>query len=316
MIHCKQFHDGEGKGSAARYFTEHLASSSAYYLNGAGLLQGSAFEHMGLSKREMDMEVFRAFEANRHPENGGRITPQTHKTRVFWGINRITGQREVKKVAKRKTGFDLCLSISKTLSMVIVENQNEFGREIERLCVQAKDKAMGFAESLARASVGNSKAFVERYTGNLLWLSVIHREARPVGNNVGDPYWHSHNFCFGFTYDPIKKRMMAVSMSAVLRHSQAIDAYFTSEVVRGLTKLGVGTERSADGIGFEVTSVLGKEIFSKRTFEIVAQRKQEEAIVDTLTRTKIKKAAALGEYLDFEKVRNNIINGRSRLLSK
>src|SRR5262249_46898719 len=152
MINCKQFYAGEGKGSAARYFTEHV-SSSDYYLKGAGILQGGVFEHMGLSTRELDLAKFTALENNKHPETGARITCRTNKTRAEWGINRATGERELKRVANRKSGMDVTLSISKTLSMVMAEHPDQFGREIEKICVRAKDKAMGFAESLARVSV-------------------------------------------------------------------------------------------------------------------------------------------------------------------
>ena len=315
MIKCKQFYGGAGKGSASRYFTEHI-SSSDYYLSGAGILQGGALEHMGLSWPGVDQKDFEALENNKHPETGERITPKTNKTRVEWGINRATGKREIKRVLNRKSGMDVTLVVSKTLSMVMAENRDEFGQALEKICVQAKDKAMKFAESLAKVSVSNHVTFDERYTGNALYLSVIHREARAVGNNAADPYWHCHSYFFPVTYDPVQKRMRAITMSGILRFSETIDAYFTSEVVRGLSKLGVGTQRSADGKGFEVTSVKGKEVFSKRTFEILAQGKQEEALVETLARARVKEAAKLGKYLDFQKVKNQIINGRSRLFCK
>jgi conjugative relaxase-like TrwC/TraI family protein len=294
---------------------DHL-STSAYYLKGSGILQGQAFEHMGFSSREVDLEVFKALETNKHPETGRKITPRTNKTHSRWGIDRITGKRVLKDVAHRKSGMDITLVASKTLSMLIVEHPDEFGRKLEKVCIRAKDKAMTFAESLARMSVSGRGAFNERYTGNLLFLSVVHGEARAVGNNVADPYFHLHNYAFPVTYDPQSKRMMAVSMSHVLRYSEAIDALFVSEMEKGLTELGIGTTRNADNKGFEITSVEGKEIFCKRTAEINAQMRQEAALVDTITRFKVRDAASRGTHLDYEKTKNEVINGRSREFAK
>src|SRR5271165_6223921 len=63
MIRHKQFTTGTGRSGAAKYFTEHL-SVSDYYANGVGLLQGQAFEHVGMQFREVDLAVFSALEQN------------------------------------------------------------------------------------------------------------------------------------------------------------------------------------------------------------------------------------------------------------
>jgi conjugative relaxase-like TrwC/TraI family protein len=318
MLKAKQFYDSQGKGSAARYFTEHLSpeggrAPSDYYLEGKGVLRGGTFAHMGLKSRDVDLQVFKALESNKHPETGARITQRTNKTQIRYGIDRITGERIVKDVANRKSGMDVTLAASKTISMAIVENDNEFGRSIERVCVQAASKAMTFAETLARVSVSGRGAFNERYTGNLLYLSVVHRTARATSQSkVPDMYWHSHHYAFPMSYDPESKRMMAVSMSHVLKFSETIDAIFVSELDRGLTELGIGTTRSADNKSLEITSVKGKEVFSKRTSEINTQTKREATLVDTVARFKVKEAAVRGHHLDFEKARQEVRNGRSR----
>ena len=53
----------------------------------------------------------------------------------------------------------------------------------------------------------------------------------------------------------------------VLKRAETIDALFLSELERGLQRLGIGTERTADNRSFEITAVKGKEIFSKRRNE-------------------------------------------------
>ena len=61
-----------------------------------GLLQGQAFEHVGMQFREVDLEVFSALEANLNPETGEKLTPRTNKTRKEWWFN--PGQRSAKRV--------------------------------------------------------------------------------------------------------------------------------------------------------------------------------------------------------------------------
>ena len=58
MIRHKQFMTGSGRSGAGKYFTEHL-SVSAYYANGVGLLQGQAFDHVGMQFHEVDLRCSR-----------------------------------------------------------------------------------------------------------------------------------------------------------------------------------------------------------------------------------------------------------------
>src|ERR1700745_2694974 len=85
MVRKKQFTTRTGKDGSAHYFTEHL-SASDYYQSRGGILQGKTFEHMGMSKREVDLKVFSALESNLHPETGERITLRTNSTRREWWI--------------------------------------------------------------------------------------------------------------------------------------------------------------------------------------------------------------------------------------
>src|SRR6266446_1574152 len=290
MVRKKQFTTRSGKDGSAKYFTDHL-SASDYYAKGVGLLQGRTFDHMGLSKREVDLKVFSALERNINPETGERITSRTNDTRKEWRINPKTGERELHLVDNRRPGLDLPFVVPKTLSEVMAENPGEFADAIERVCVAAKDKGMELAESLALARVRKGGAQEDRATGNLLYLSVIHRDARPVGSDVPDPYWHSHNFIFNMTWDPVEKCLKAVQLYDLIKHADTIDAYFLSELERGLTKLGIGTERSADGRYFEITSVKGKEIFSKRRNEILRAEFADRDRIETLVKREMRAAA-------------------------
>jgi hypothetical protein len=107
MVRKKQFTTRTGKDGSARYFTEHL-SASDYYQSRGGILQGETFEHMGISKREVDLKVFSALESNLHPETGERITLRANNTRREWWINPENGQEEARIVespARNGSGF-------------------------------------------------------------------------------------------------------------------------------------------------------------------------------------------------------------------
>ncbi|HTD15709.1 MAG TPA: relaxase domain-containing protein, partial [Chthoniobacterales bacterium] len=118
MVRKKQFTTRTGKDGSARYFTEHL-SASDYYESRGGILKGKTFEHMGMSKREVDFKVFSALESNLHPETGERITLRSNNTRREWWINPETGQEEIRIVDNHRPGMDLPFIVPKTLSEVM-----------------------------------------------------------------------------------------------------------------------------------------------------------------------------------------------------
>jgi conjugative relaxase-like TrwC/TraI family protein len=312
MIRNKQFRAGKGQRSAARYFTEHLAVSE-YFANGRGLLQGETLQYLGLSKREVDAQVFAALERNEHPEKKGqRLTPRTKGEREEWGINKETGEREREKVDNRRTGHDFPFIVPKTVSMAYTEmlggspEDIEMAQKILQLMVQSKATAMKLAESLAETRVRIGGAYENRVTGNLLYLDVVHTDARPVGSAVPDEMLHSHTYVFNLTWDPVEKRLKAVELSQILKHKLAIDAYFMSEFERGLTELGIGTERTSDGLSFEITSVKGKEIFSKRHNEILKEEFSNRDRIEAQTLSRIRKALSQGKTLEYDKVKAQV----------
>ncbi len=147
-------------------------------------------------------------------------------------------------------------------------------------------------------------------------FSVIHRDARPIGSNVPDPLWHSHNYIFNVTHDSVEKRLKAVELHDVIKHADTIDALFLSELERGLTKLGIGTERTPDGRSFEITSVKGKDIFCKRRNEILKEELGNRDRIETLTRYRIRAAAKLGKTLDYDRVKTEVRNELGKRLAK
>src|SRR6516225_8417642 len=180
MVRKKQFTTRTGKDGSACYFAEHL-SASDYYQSRGGILRGKTFEHLGMSKREVNLKVFSALESNLHPETGERITLRTNNTRRERWINSETGQEEIRIVDNHRPGMDLAFVVPKTLSVVMAENAGEFADSIEKVCIAAKDKAMELAESLALVRVRKGSAQEDRLTGNLLYLSVVPRSLQKKG---------------------------------------------------------------------------------------------------------------------------------------
>jgi conjugative relaxase-like TrwC/TraI family protein len=315
MVRHKHFRSGMGNSGAARYFTEHL-SVSCYYSNGMGLLQGQTFERMRLPKREIDLQIFRCLEKNVHPITGERLTPQTNTVRREWALSSETGEKELVIVSDRRTGLDLPMIVPKTVSEVVAENPNEFGKAILKTFVDAKDKAMLFAESLAKTRVRIGGKNEDRVTGNLLYFSVIHYDARPVGAAVPDPMVHAHNYIFNLTWDPIEKRLKSLQSHDIIKRADTIDAVFLSELERGLSALGIGTERTADGRSFEITGVKGKDLFSKRRNEILKEEIAQRERIETLTRYRLHAAAKLGRVLDYDRVKTDVRNELGKQMAK
>jgi hypothetical protein len=137
-----------------------------------------------------------------------------------------------------------------------------------------------------------------------------------VGSAVPDPYWHSHNFIFNMTWDPVEKCLKAVQLHDVVKHADTIDAYFLSELERGLSELGIGTQRTRNGRGFEVTGVKGKEIFSKRRNEILKAEFQERDRIEILVKREIQNARLQGKTLAYDKVRAEVRNRLGKALAK
>src|SRR5258708_37121945 len=114
MIRHKQFTTRTGRSGAAKYFTEHL-SVSDYYANGVGLLQGQAFEHVGMQFREVDLSVFSALDQNLNPETGEKPTPRANNTRKEGRFNPEAGIRDVRTGDALRHGSDQPRACPKTL---------------------------------------------------------------------------------------------------------------------------------------------------------------------------------------------------------
>jgi hypothetical protein len=81
-----------------------------------------------------------------------------------------------------------------------------------------------------------------------------------------------------------------------------------AELERGLTRLGIGTERTVDGRSFEITSVLGKEVFCKRHQQIRREEAQNIDRIDSLANARVREARRQGKTLEYDIARAAVRN--------
>lgn len=306
MIRSKQFVNGTGSKGASRYFTEEL-SASDYYARGVGQLGGKELWRLGLEGRDVDQKVFEALEKNLHPVTGEQLTPRMNEDRAV--LDPKTGKPLLDVDGKpirepnRRTGRDICFVVPKTVSEYIAFNPGERAGAVERMIYASWRETMDELEALAQVRERKGGAQEDRTTGNLIYFSVVHRDARPEGK-APDPYFHIHTYCFNLTWDHEENRWKAAQMAEVVKRLDAHDAFFLARLEARLRAAGFGTERTPDGRSFELTGVSkeAKALFSKRHARIVLEERQRQEQLERMAGAIVRDALKKGKALDFEKV--------------
>ncbi|MBV9489288.1 MAG: relaxase domain-containing protein, partial [Verrucomicrobia bacterium] len=234
MIQVTQFYDrrGDGEGkSASRYFCEDFQevkgmTAADYLAKGVGQYAGKCAEHLGLAGAQADKDNFKALEHNENPLTGERLTARNNTTRQQDRWNAEAGRVEKETVANRRTGADMCFIVPKTLSVAMAENPGAFRYACLRAINASWRETISEMEALAMVRVRKGGAQEDRLTQNLIYVPVVHEDARPVGSNVPDPYYHIHTFIFNATHDPVEQRIKALEMSDLVKHADDFDAFF------------------------------------------------------------------------------------------
>jgi conjugative relaxase-like TrwC/TraI family protein len=315
MIQVTQFYDRQGSGnraSASRYFCEDLEEAKGmtaadYMAVGVGRYEGKCAEHLGLAGIQADKDNFRALELNEHPMNGERLTARRNTVRQEDRWDNQAGLVVQETVANHRTGIDLCFIVPKTMSMVRAENPGQVQDAFDRIIDRAWNETMAEMEALAKTRVRTEGRDEDRVTGNLIYVRIDHEDARPVGDEVPDPYRHRHTFIFNATYDPVEQRVKAAQLHDLVRHADHYNAFFMARLEAGLTALGVGTERTVDAKGrqsFELSSVSaeGKELFSKRHAQAMMALEREGKDLEKSTLAILRAAAKVGKRLEYDEV--------------
>jgi conjugative relaxase-like TrwC/TraI family protein len=306
----KRWFYSKGGVSAADYYLKEL-SASEYYHDGKGKYQGRELWRLGLEGRSATLENFEALEHNRHPDTGERITPRTNDTRREPKWNPEKKEYERREAPNRRTGIDITFLAPKTFAEYMVLNPDQFDvclKMMHRAWQETMEKDL---EPLAKTRVRIGNVTEDRQTANLVYLSVVHTEARPSqGSDIPDPLVHIHTYIKNMTWDGTENRFKAVQMDEIVRNLDNIDARFMARLERYANEAGMGTERTADGRSWELTSVTkeGKALFSKRRNEILAEQKAHKIRIERTAHAIVRNALKTGKVLDYATVERQQYN--------
>ncbi|OIN57155.1 MobF family relaxase [Arsenicibacter rosenii] len=230
--------------AATRYFDEGLSKSDYYAAESiAGQWGGRAATALGLSG-DVSRHEFQQLSHNINPATGKRLTARTD--------------------TKRTVGYDFTFNVPKSVSIVHGQTSDP---DIVSALNSAVTYAMGEAEQNAQARVRKNGQNENVTTGNLLYASFVHSEARPVKGQFPDPHLHTHCFVFNATYDDHEKLFKAGQFRNLKASAPYYEALFHSKLAYELQKVGYRVERS--GKTFELSG------FSRETIEKFSRRTQE-----------------------------------------
>ena len=172
--------------AARQYYAEGLKREDYYTEKQevVGNWHGKAAERMGLSEN-VTSEAFAALVENRHPVDGGRLTPHTKSDRIV--------------------GYDINFHAPKSLSVLYAMTLD---KNVLKAFRQAVQETMTEIEEHTATRVRKRGESSNRVTGNLAWGEFVHFTARPVGG-IPDPHLHVHCFAFNATFDGEEGRWKA-----------------------------------------------------------------------------------------------------------
>ena len=165
-------------------------------------------------------------------------------------------------------GFDLTLSVSKSVSLVWALGSPADAAQVEMALFAARDEVESYLEATACAvRRGHAGMIVEEGAG-FMGAVFLHRTSR-----LGDPGLHLHWTVFNVTEGPDGRRT-ALDARALYRERYAAEAVFQATLRRELaTRLGlVFDEMDRHGVA-EVAGISGgmRRAFSRRRAEIITE---------------------------------------------
>lgn len=236
---------------ALQYFDKGLTKSDYYAEKNEiiGKWNGKTAELLKLTG-EVSKEAFERLASNQNPVTGESLT--------------------VRNAANRRVGYDFTFSVPKSVSIVYSQTQD---KEILTAFDSAIQETMREIEENASTRVRAKGRNENRQTGNLVWGSFTHEDARPVGG-IPDPHLHQHVFIFNATYDQKEKRFKAAQFGDIKSNAPYFEAVFHSRLATNLQKAGYQVERNERD--FEIKGFARSTIdkFSNRTTEINKKAKE------------------------------------------
>ncbi len=244
MFTCAKIREG------STYLGKHLTANDYYCENEhvAGAWMGQAAEKLGLAGNAInkDDEAFESIRRNLKPDGSGRLTPRTAEQGVRF--------------------FDFQCSAQKSVSIMAVTMDD---RRLYAAHEAAASKAFAELERFAAFRAGASRQ--AQITGNLCAAAFRHDASRAL-----DPQIHTHFVVANATWDPERKRWVALDTCEMFKAIRYAGKVYQNELALECRKLGYQIEaaRNEKGIveGFEIKGVSREiqERFSKRRAEVEA----------------------------------------------
>ena len=236
---------------ALQYFEKGLTKSDYYAEKGEiiGQWHGKAAAMLKL-KGDVSRDAFEALVFNKNPETGAPLT--------------------VRNSANRRVGYDFTFDVPKSVSICYSQTKDS---EIFNAFDNAIKETMREIEESASTRVRINGQNENRTTGNLVWGTFTHDDARPV-NGIPDPHLHQHVFVFNATYDEKENRFKAAQFGDIKANAPYYEAVFNNRLASNLQKAGYQIERNERNFelkGYERSTI---EKFSNRTREIEKKAKE------------------------------------------
>ncbi|MEZ4991928.1 MAG: MobF family relaxase [Saprospiraceae bacterium] len=230
---------------ATKYFDEGLSKSDYYSEKNEiiGKWGGKTAELLKL-KGEVTKKEFELLAHNKNPTTNEQFTARNSES--------------------RRVGYDFTFSVPKSVSIIYSQTQD---KEILNAFDKAVDETMSEIEQNAATRVRARGRNENRTTGNLIWGTFTHDDARPV-NGIPDPHLHQHVFVFNATYDQKEERFKAAQFGDIKSNAPYFEAVFNSRLADKLQDAGYRIERNERDFeikGFERSTI---EKFSNRTREV------------------------------------------------
>jgi conjugative relaxase-like TrwC/TraI family protein len=230
---------------AVKYFDEGLSKSDYYAEKGEiiGKWSGKLAERIGLSG-EVKKDEFEALVFNENPFTGEQLTARNSEN--------------------RRVGYDFTFDVPKSVSLVYSQTKDKDIMNSLNSAIQSTMKEI--EEHVSTRVRGNGKN-ENRLTGNLIWGTFTHEEARPV-DGIPDPHLHQHVFVFNATHDKKEDRIKAAQFGDIKANAPYFEAVFHAYLADHLQKVGYQIdpkEKHFELAGFERSTI---EKFSNRTRQI------------------------------------------------
>ncbi|MGC4073989.1 MAG: MobF family relaxase [Nibricoccus sp.] len=231
--------------NGSTYLTQHLRKND-YWAEGEQQIQGEwigeGAKALGLSGPVTD-EPFEALRQNRHPINGGPLTPRDNANRVAF--------------------FDIQLSAPKDVSVLAMLGGDNRVRDafIESVRTTLGEMERYAAVRERRGEAAFSEDF--RLTANFVGALFVHDTSRDL-----DPQLHAHAVLANATWDRPRTGWFALQPAEMLRASPYIRQVLYRELASRLRSLGYDPyEMNSKGFSIRGVEHL-RERFSKRTLQI------------------------------------------------